>query len=58
MLAWFCDCMEPWSERRNMSKEAANAAMSTQCVFANGAGELWTYCDERRNMSKEAAQPQ
>ena len=38
-----------------MSKEAADAAMSTQCVFANGAGELWTYRGERRNMSKEAA---
>ena len=38
-----------------MSKEAAAAAVSTKCVFANGAAELlWTE-PERQNMSKEAA---
>ena len=38
-----------------MSKEAAAAAVSTKCVFANGAAELlWTE-PERQSMSKEAA---
>ena len=38
-----------------MSKEAAAAAVSTKCDFANGAAELWTE-PERPNMSKGAAQ--
>ena len=38
-----------------MSKEAAAAAVSTKCDFANGAAELlWTE-PERQSMSKEAA---
>ena len=37
-----------------MSKEAAVAAVSTKCDFANGAAELWTE-PERPNMSKTAA---
>ena len=42
-------------KRPNMSKEAAGAAVSTKCGFANGAAELWTE-PERPNMSKEAAE--
>ena len=37
-----------------MSKEAAAAAVSTKCDFANGAAELWTE-PKRPNMSKGAA---
>ena len=35
-----------------MSKEAAEAAVSTECGFANGAAELWT---EPETPYKEAA---
>ena len=35
-----------------MSKEAAGAAVSTECGFANGAAELWT---EPATPYKEAA---
>ena len=35
-----------------MSKEAAGAAISTECGFANGAAELWT---EPETPYKEAA---
>ena len=35
-----------------MSKEAAGAAVSTECGFANGAAELWT---ESETPYKEAA---
>ncbi len=38
-----------------MSKEAAAAAVSTECDFANGAAELLRTEPERPNMSKEAA---
>ena len=54
MLVRFFACPFSWSERQNMSKEAAAAAVSTKCDFANGAAELWTE-PERQNMSKEAA---
>ena len=36
-----------------MSKEAAGAAVSTECGFANGAAELWT---EPETPYKEAAE--
>ena len=35
-----------------MSKEAAEAVISTECGFANGAAELWT---EPRKEAAEAA---
>lgn len=35
----FCTVFS-WGERQSMSKEAAEAAVSTKCVFANGAAEL------------------
>ncbi len=35
-----------------MSKEAAEAAKSTQCGFANGAPELWTECKEAAEAAK------
>ena len=54
MLVRFFACPFSWSERQNMSKEAAAAAVSTKCDFANGAAELWTE-PERQSMSKEAA---
>ena len=39
MLVRFFACPFSWSERQNMSKEAAAAAVSTKCDFANGAAE-------------------
>ena len=40
MLAWFFERVCSWTERQNMSKTAAEAAVSTECGFANGASEL------------------
>ena len=42
MLVRFFACLFSWGERPYMSKEAAEAAISTKCDFANGAAELWT----------------
>ena len=42
MLAYFRRCIYELAERLPMSKEAAEAAVSTQCDFANGAPELIT----------------
>ena len=52
MLVRFFACPFSWSERPYMSKEAAGAAVSTECGFANGAAELWT---EPETTYKEAA---
>ena len=42
MLAYFRRCIYELAERPPMSKEVAEAAISTQCGFANGAPELIT----------------
>ena len=47
MLAWFRERTAPWTERLPMRKEAATAAVSTECGFPNGAAELWTRGRER-----------
>ena len=39
MLAWFWAQSYIWGERLLMSKTAADAAVSTECGFANGAAE-------------------
>ena len=39
MLAYFRRCIYELAERLPMSKEAAEAAVSTQCGFANGAAK-------------------
>ena len=53
MLVRFFACLFSWDERPYMSKEAAEAAISTKCDFANGAAELWT---EPGILCKEAAE--
>ena len=40
MLVRFFACPFSWSERQNMSKEAAEAAVSAERDFANGAAEV------------------
>ena len=40
MLVRFFACPFSWSERQNMSKEAAAAAVSAERGFANGAAEV------------------
>ena len=40
MLVRFFACPFSWSERQNMSKEAAEAAVSAERGFANGAAEV------------------
>lgn len=40
MLAYFRRCIYELAERLPMSKEAAEAAISTQCGFANSAPDL------------------
>ena len=54
MLAYFRRCIYELAERLPMSKEAAEAAVSTQCGFANGAPELIT--DAPVPTGKEAAE--
>ena len=36
-----------------MSKEAAEAVISTECGFANGAAELWTEPEQRSGVSRD-----
>ena len=52
MLAWFRERTAPWTERLPMRKEAATAAVSTECGFPNGAAELWTRGRERSGDSR------
>ena len=40
VLVRFFACPFSWSERQNMSKEAAEAAVSAERGFANGAAEV------------------
>ena len=55
MLAYFRRCIYELAERLPMSKEAAEAAVSTQCGFANALLTLSLHHADRLNSHASAS---